>query len=421
MPVILGVLLSACQSFLPDKDTEVAQPTQTATIPPTIVVPTATVIVPTAVRMDAGPAPVEPTAIPMAITSGMFQPGFPLAIPRTKHTATLLQNGKILIVGGSVEPDDFVLDEEIIDPSNGSSSWTAPLHTPRHDHTATLLQDGRVLVVGGYNLPLQWIGDAEIYNPRSELWTVISPNYTHGTSHTATLMKDGRVLVVGGCIGSYLCTNKVEIFDPGRDVWLEATPLIAERAGQTAQLLDDGRVLIAGGYTAYNEIPADGSAVIFNPQTNTWSETEPMKAPRTFSQSVKLLNGDVLVAGGIRIGSDPPQTINAVEIYDPDTNRWREVQPLSQARYAFFLSSLPSGDVIAIAGSRDWDSFWSQNSFVKEIEEFDPASEQWSVIGELPQPGAYFAGIQIMDGRIFVTGGNREGSWVLDENWLIQP
>jgi N-acetylneuraminic acid mutarotase len=234
-------------------------------------------------------------------------------------------------------------------------------------------------------------------------------------------MKDGRVLVVGGCIGSYLCTDKVEIFDPGRDLWLEAASLADQRAGQTARLLDDGRVLIAGGNTAYNEIPANESAVIYNPQTNTWSATEPMILPRVVAQSVKLPTGDVLVAGGLKIGIDPPQTINAVEIYDPDTNRWREVPPLSQARYAFFLSTLPSGEVIAIGGSRDHDCCWNQNSFVKEIELFDPAAEQWTTIGELPQPGAFSAGIQIRDGRILITGGNKEGSWVLDENWLIQP
>jgi hypothetical protein len=112
----------------------------------------------------------------MAVMSGIFRAAFPLAIPRTQHTATLLQDGKILIAGGSVDGDDFAVDEELIDPLTGAGKWTAPLHTPRHGHSATLLQDGRVLVVGGYNLPLGWIEDAEIYNPRSDRWTVIAPN-----------------------------------------------------------------------------------------------------------------------------------------------------------------------------------------------------------------------------------------------------
>jgi hypothetical protein len=393
LSVILGVLLSACQPLSSN-------------------------------NKDAGResiAPVEPTARPMASTSGVFRAAFSLAVPRTRHTSTLFPNGKILIVGGSAAPDDFVPDEEIIDLINGSNSWAAPLHTPRHDHSATLLQDGRVLVVGGYNPSLGWIGDAEIYDPQSNSWTVIAPHYTHGTAHTATLMKDGRVLVVGGCIGSSVCTNKVEIFDPSQDAWLEAPSLTDERAGQTAQLLDDGRVLIAGGNTAYNEVPADGSAVIFDPQTNTWRETEPMNVPRVLAQSAKLPNGEVLVAGGIRIGSNPPQTISAVEIYDPDTNRWREVPPLAQARYAFVLNALPTGEVIAIGGSRDWDCCWSENSFVKEIEVFDPASEQWHVLGDLPQPGAFSAGVQLKDGRILITGGNQAGSLALDANWMIQP
>lgn len=78
-----------------------------------------------------------------------------------------------------------------------------------------MLQDGRVLVIGGYNSTEQWLSDAEIYNPVTDTWVVVPPLYPHGVWHTATLLKDGQVLVVGGTVasgyGSWM--ERVEIFD----------------------------------------------------------------------------------------------------------------------------------------------------------------------------------------------------------------
>lgn len=414
--VISGVILSSCQIFQPDINIAVPTPQYTPTIKLT---PSSEIIDPT-----PGDAAVESNeTIEVSPTNLAESPitrraGFPIAIPRTKHTATLLNNGKILLAGGSVEPDDFVFDEELVDPITGSITWTAPLHTIRHDHSATLLTDGRVLVIGGYSLPQQWLDNAEIYDPVSDTWTVTLPLFSHGTVHTATLMKDGRVLVVGGCTGSGVCTEKVEIFDPKANIWIEAMPLKSDRELHTAQLLDDGRVLIAGGSTANGEIPLDGTAVIYDPRTNSWSTTAPMKFPRYGSKSVKLSNWDVLVAGGVIFESSPPQISNAVEVYEPDTNTWHMVSSLAQPRFAFILSTLPNGQVIAVTGSRDWDCCWTEGSFVREIELYDPLADQWRIIGDFPEPRAFSTGTQLSDGQIWISGGQVE-NWVLENTWFI--
>jgi N-acetylneuraminic acid mutarotase len=364
--------------------------------------------------------PNAPTSVPLPVLPRTVNPGFSMAIPRTQHTATLLENGNILIAGGSVEGDDFACDEELINPITGESSWTAPLHTVRHGHSATLLPNGRVLVVGGYNLPEQWIDDAEVYDTQLDVWTIIPPHHSHGTGHSATRLKDGRVLIVGGCISSGVCTNIVETFDPSTNLWKEAASMQADRWGQTSQLLENGRLLIAGGVTAAGDTPADGSALIYDPSHNTWGITKSMNTPNFLAQSVKLNNGEVLVAGGFLSGSHPPEISNEVEIYDPDTNTWRTVAPLSNPRYAFTLKLLPNGQVIAISGAREWDNFWTQDSFVKEIELFDPAVEQWHVIGELPEPSAFATGTQLNNGTIWIAGG-QVGDLVADKTWLIRP
>ncbi len=101
---------------------------------------------------------------------------------------------------------------DIFDPTTGRTLQVASLLRPRHAHSATLLPDGRVLVIGGYALPWQWLEDAEVYDPATDTWTVIPPS-SHGVNHTATVLADGRP-GGGGNTGSGRFTDQVEIFDP---------------------------------------------------------------------------------------------------------------------------------------------------------------------------------------------------------------
>jgi N-acetylneuraminic acid mutarotase len=86
-----------------------------------------------------------------------------LNTPRWGHTATLLANGKVLVIEG----DDSGSSAELYEPGTGTWSITASLHTPRYAPTATLLLNGKVLVAGGYNL-----NSAELYDPNAGTWSV---------------------------------------------------------------------------------------------------------------------------------------------------------------------------------------------------------------------------------------------------------
>lgn len=408
--ILAGILVFACRFGQPQTIPIISTSTvQNIQLPPPEITVTPEK------RIQATQAP------PTEITFDVRQ-GFDLQIPRSMHTATLLLNGKILLVGGSLEPDDFVADEELVDPVTGLSSWAAPLHIKRHGHTATLLPDGRVLVVGGYGLPQGWLDDAEVYDPDADTWTVLPPLFPHGVSHTATLMKDGRVLVVGGCIGSGVCTEKAEIFDPKTNSWVNAQPLKSDRASHIAQLLADGRVLIAGGAGATNDRRADGDGVVYDPKKNTWTATGPMSKPRLFAQSVLLSNGRVLVVSGILLEDSSNQILtNSTEIYDPASNTWTFASNLAEARYAFVLISLPNGQLLAVGGARNWDNSWGEDSFVYETEIYDPLTDQWHIAGNFPQPRAYATGILLPNGNVWVAGGQfgQTGTKFPSETWLI--
>jgi N-acetylneuraminic acid mutarotase len=357
---------------------------------------------------------VTATPIPKLATQGVtLQP------PRAYHTVTRLSNGEILLIGGSQSPDNFLSEVDIFDPSTGLSRQAAPLHTPRHGHTATLLADGRILVIGGYNIQQQWLTDAEIYDPSANTWTIMPPLHPHGVEHTATLMKDGRVLVVGGCIGSGVCTSRVEIFDPRSDTWSEAMPLKSNRASHTANLLKDGRILIAGGGSGIgDDNPVGGDALLYDPQTNSWVATGKMVKMRSQARSVQLTDGRVLIAGGITQEERPLLKMSAsAEIYDPISNSWTAIEDLSEARYQHNLVLLADGRVLTIGGARDYNNVWTEGSFVREIECYNPHTGHWNTIGRI-YPGAGAASVLLADSRVWVTGGERSTNY-LPYSWMI--
>src|SRR5262245_39810582 len=119
----------------------------------------------------------------------------------------------------------------------------------RSRHTATVLHDGRVLVAGGLTGSLTNLGTtrtAELYDPASGAWS-FTEDMTHARSrHTAILLPDGNVLVAGGRDRN-LAIAAVELFDVSEGSWRQTGPLNIPRDSHTATLLLDGRVLVTGG------------------------------------------------------------------------------------------------------------------------------------------------------------------------------
>jgi hypothetical protein len=228
-------------------------------------------------------------------TTGKFSPTGSMRVGRVGATATLLRSGKVLIAGGIAAGVRFhaVASAEIYDPASGRFSPTGSMSVARSEFTATLLQDGRVLIVGGDNDGPPAYAIAETYDPGTGKFSRTGSLVVAREDHSATLLADGRVFVAGGSlscgvapVGCPVPTPTTEIYNPATGKFTPAAPLSqAPRYFFSANLLGDGRVLVA----------FDGGAEFFDPETgqmSAWALT-----PGNWDSATTLQDGRVLLWG----------------------------------------------------------------------------------------------------------------------------
>ena len=214
---------------------------------------------------------------------------------RYSHSATLLSNGKVLIVGGRTTADDtgatYPTRVEIFDPV--TVSWSSPgTFAGRANHTATLLQNGKVLVTGGYNG--SYLSNSFLYDPTQGTWAATGGLTTARASHTATLLSNGKVLVTGGYNGS--CLASTELYNPDTGMWSVSGTMAYARRNHTATPVAGDKILISGGSSSATTFPTVSE--FYHPSTGTCSTGPTQVSSRELHTATLLPSGAVLLAGG---------------------------------------------------------------------------------------------------------------------------
>jgi hypothetical protein len=221
--------------------------------------------------------------------------------PRQDHTATLLGDGKVLVAAGVAGPPDDSISlssAELYDPCIGTWSTTGSLNQGRFYHSGTLLDNGKVLVVGGVegrNLDeATYLTSTELYDPSTGTWSPSGSLNQARHSHTATLLENGKVLVAGGYRDVAL--SSAELYDPSTGSWTPTGSMTDGRALHWASLLPSGKVLVPGGECGTGCFLA--GAELYDPALETWSPTGSLNQARVRYSSTVLDTGTVLLAGG---------------------------------------------------------------------------------------------------------------------------
>ena len=175
---------------------------------------------------------------------------------RRSHKATVLPNGKVLIAGGDTNI------AELYDPAAGTWTPTGSMLESRQFFTATLLQDGRVLVAGVLTGGGIGVSRIELHTQATGAWTAGTPMNAVRSNHTATLLPDGKVLMAGGGVAI------AELYDPATGAWTLFAPKANSRFTHTATLLQNGKVLVAGGGSS-GPLPGLNTAEACDPLNRT--------------------------------------------------------------------------------------------------------------------------------------------------------
>ena len=292
-----------------------------------------------------------------------------LGTARALHTATLLDDGKVLVAGGSSCCADaspictYLTSAELYDPATGQWSPTGSMSTGRERHTATLLPGGKVLIAGGTNYLTPALASAELYDHETGTWSNAAPMQTARHDFTATALPDGAVLVAGGCCPA---NAGAETYDAARDAWTPTRTLRLARSSHAATLLQRDLVLISGGDLQYCTIEGCGTqplpiGQVYRPRLGLWTFTARMLGPRDAHTATLLPTGEVLAAGGSST-ADPKTPLATSELFDPRTGTWRGAGRMAHGRVGHTATPLLTGEVLVAGGLGDCLSFCRQLS-----------------------------------------------------------
>ena len=317
----------------------------------------------------------------------------PTALGHADATSVVLPGGDVLLIGGN---------QATIDRRSFAGSFhdsAGPMATPRVAHVTARLHDGKLMISGGGTsqtfAPL--VASIEIFDPVTDMFAADGAMTVVRTHHAATTLASGKVLLTGGgatATPPITVNASAEIYDPSAAVGARVHAvgtMTKARAYHAATLLPSGDVLVTGGCTTLAAISVactpDGmsnAAELFDPTTEKFTALPPMTAARFNHGAVVLPNGKVLIVGG----GDA-----SAEIYDPLTKTFKATQPASSPRDGRTAHLLANGRVFVAGGA----------TLAPDL--FDPVTETWSFAGPLPAQFPEMLWATKPDGRLISAGG----------------
>lgn len=297
-----------------------------------------------------------------------------------QSSSTLLNTGNILVVGGLTQAPSFppptpilvTATAELFNPNSLTFSNTGSMATARAGHTATLLPNGKVLIVGGVDDNSNPLTSAELYDPVAGTFSSAGNLQTARTYHSATLLTapgaPTQVIVYGG-----YTDNAQSVLDAGYEVWdesknafISAASMIYAVAGIPQPVAtSDGLFLLVGGWTGGAQ-PTNQEQVLdfqnFGPSWGpSWGQGADLNVARAVHTLTALPNGaGFLVTGGFGAGGDRLST--AEFSTDPTLNgSWTLLSGTSTCpgspgcmttgRYDHTATLLPDGTVLLAGGN----------------------------------------------------------------------
>jgi hypothetical protein len=285
-----------------------------------------------------------------------FTPVGSMAQKRAYHRAVRLQDGRVLVLGGSSASAarDHLASAELFDPSTGKFTSAGKMLQGRVSATADLLPDGKVLIAGGWSsTPFGPLATAELFDPTTGTFQKTGSMAARIYNHASAALRDGRVVIVGGNSQYDESLGGVHIYDPATGSFTAQGKLVEHRGEPTAVPLPDGRVLVLGGGYADsggNFIGFRRSVEIYDPATGQSTIADRFDEPRAAPAAVTLADGRILLAGGLRGNSDVTDIRSRADLFDPTTGKIVPTVRMKEPRGVPSGVLLPDGRALVLGG-----------------------------------------------------------------------
>lgn len=350
---------------------------------------------------------------------------------RVLHRATLLNDGNVLITGGvsSLKPIPWPLsDAELFLAREKRFVSLSSMNAFHAEHTATLLNDGHVVIAGGNLNPTLEI----FYSTRGAFYSLRAP-LSARAGHTAHVLNDDKLFLIGGYTVSIhffemdamdiapkapqkfgydlVALKHCEVYDLKTQTsrLIPFPPWIPQLTSHRSVLLPNGHILIVGGIGGIEKV------IEFNPETETFSLRGTLAVPREDHEMVFLDDHRLFIAGGT---DQAGKTVASMEIFDLLTHR-SELLPftLHEAREDHSLVPLREGFFMVVGGERNGNP----DTLLKSAEIINLNQDEVIFMKDLFTEGRSDHQTTVLNnGSLLITGGEAQNGTILSSAPLLE-
>ncbi|GJQ28069.1 MAG: hypothetical protein HBSAPP02_31010 [Phycisphaerae bacterium] len=318
--------------------------------------------------------------------------------------AILRPDGQIMFCHDTMDPVVF-------NPGTGLKSFPAGSGTPQGCMNSTVLQDGRIIMVGGqtpddpgsFTNAVPWV---KTYSSQSNSWQQL-PDMQLSVGRwypgLARLADSSLLMMGGGTCCSAVRTNTCERFNLVTQTWSFTGSMLNPCEFSPSALLFNGKVLATWS-----------PPQLYDVNSGQWTATGNFNQPNrgwpdhSDHSLVVMADGRALAMGTRR----PNGTTNSVmgEIYDPSTGAWSLISNPGLVRFQTEVTQLPDGRVLAAGGESQVNPPPVSNvlGIVKWSDLYDPSDNTWRHMADMNWFREYHAvTVLVPDGRVVMTGGTR--------------
>jgi hypothetical protein len=315
--------------------------------------------------------------------------------------ASLLKNGKVLVFDDEEHEGIYSqVHPKVWDPVSNALTDTPIINEELFCAGHVNLADGRVFAAGGHfpHAGETGIKSTYLYDADANTWTRSGDMAYDRWYPTLTKLSDGRVAIISGQITTNVFADVLEIYDPSTGLSTAVPSIITSQMKEEEYPLDfhlpNGTVLAISS--------EHGPVQLLDAEASTWTNVN--TTPVLLGSAVQYRPGKILMSGGGQAFQSPSRGLTAVLDMNESAPTWRTTASMSSGRYMHNLVMLPTGDVLAVGGSKI--AYERNTEGVLPSEIWDPALETWTTVAPQSTPRLYHStALLLPDGRVLSAGG----------------